>query len=166
MKVVLSLNPPTRYYRIPVILLLLLVFTILAVLYSLELIRAELALSTAFFFIVLAMVFYAIRVLQCRLTKYELTDRDIIKITGILSRRRTVVPLANMHTITIKRTFFDIIFSTQTLMVDTRGGPNYELVIEHIDDKDAKRILLLVDEQVETSDNAFRSLSHKPIKRM
>ena len=63
------------------------------------------------------------RILYYRLSGYELTEREIICLRGVLFRKRSIIEYARIHAINKKQNIFQRLFGIATLSIDS-GSAN------------------------------------------
>lgn len=61
------------------------------------------------------------RILTLRFTEYGLTNRRVIKKTGVLSRNTAEMPLRSLETATLHQSLFDRIMGSGTVRMTGRG---------------------------------------------
>lgn len=77
-------------------------------------------------------------------TEYIITDRDVVKRTGIFAKDRKIVPLNRITNMTIDRSLIGAVLGLANIGIETASAKiGYEIVLENISSSEAER---LVDE--------------------
>ncbi|VVB65514.1 Bacterial PH domain protein [Candidatus Gugararchaeum adminiculabundum] len=97
-------------------------------------------------------------------TTYRLTNKELSVTTGFLFTKCKSVPIETVDNISTKRDLIDSLFGLVDIYVDTPEHYGYELVMKHVPQKKAKRMLEILSDLTDKQPKAIQSVPKKAEK--
>jgi putative membrane protein len=129
---ILFLKPSGRLYYLAIATTFIIASIFLFVLYYMKVFSFCDFAKLEFFSLIISIIIFIIAVLYFQ-TAYMKIEGDTITVRkGILIRKTTLIPLHRIDNIKTSSSIFDLILGLQTIMIDTSGTDQIEVIMPYI----------------------------------
>ncbi len=129
---VLFLKPSGRLYYLAIALTFIIASIFLFVLHYLKVLSVCDLAKLEFLFLIISFIIFILAVLYFQ-TAYMKIEEDTVTVRkGVLIRKTTLIPFRRIDNIKTSSSIFDMLLGLQTIMIDTSGTDQIEVVMPYI----------------------------------